>query len=71
MEPSSAFDLGVRSAQRNFHTLNKLADASRQGAIKGTLHDLAVYVSASDQAFEAFVKFEALKRVANRCVSSF
>lgn len=67
MEPSSAFDLGVRSAQRNFHTLNKLADASRQGAITGSLHDLAVYVSASDQAFEAFIKWEALKRVAQRC----
>lgn len=64
MEPSSAFRLGIASAQSRFNKLNREADASRHGALTGDLYALARFSVLSDQAFEAFLRFEALKRVA-------
>lgn len=64
METSSAFRLGIVSAETTFYKLNRAADASRHGAIAGDLYALAKFSVLSDQAFEAFLRFEALKLLA-------
>lgn len=67
MDISGAFDLGLRSAQREFHALNNAATTAQQYAVSGSLHQLGQFISLADQAFDAFVRFEAIKRVAERC----